>query len=425
MRSSLTCEGLILSNMALRCFSSVMNKLYRLQGRVRTSRHLSATDSEELSSLLADNRFADREIISALYSLNAGTREISEYPRIWEHIQRQYTVNRELYKDKTMISLLWTLKRKRSNNEEFLRNLYNDIGAVIGKLNANLLCMCVEALSYRVKYLNSDLVEQLHRKIIELEGSFQCSDFTQLMANLRYIHVESMKEIKVYDSLEREMIRLKAKLSLRAVGTALTAFTRVYYRRSSSVFEIMQGEIISRLHEVKETATIPIILNAYCQTRTVHDFSSLFKACVIPIRSNFSSYAAKINDLVTLVHTYSKIGQFPEIMSLLEEFIVELPQELIKAPASLGVFLYSVLRHPPSFEYEKKTVGWLYLYKEIVPTIHQKKILIVMIQRNSDCEIYWKNIGKLNIIFTSLDQMLIGAYTEEIIKRNVKILIDN
>lgn len=408
--------------MVLRCFSSVMGKLYRLQGRVRTSRYLSLADSEELYSLLADHRLGDVEITSALYSLNAGTREISEYPRIWEHIQQQYIVNRKLYNDKTMISLLWTLKRKRSNNEEFIRNLYNDIGTVIGKLNANLLCMCVEALAYRVEYLNSDIVEQLHRKIIELEGNFQCSDFTQLMANLRYINAKPMKEIGVYDSLEREMIRLKDKLSLRAVGTALTAFAKVYYRRSSSLFEIMQGEIISRLHEVKETATIPIILNAYCQTRTVHNFGSLFKACVIPVRFNFSSYASKTNDLVTLVHTYSKIGGFPEIMSLLEEFIMELPQELIKTPASLGVFLYSVLRHPPSLEYEKRTVEWLYLYRDIVSTIHKKKILIVMIQRNSDCEIYWKNLEKLNIIFTPLDQMLMGAYTEELIKRNIKII---
>ena len=385
--------------------SSLLTRIQQIRTECKSTAAFE-NNREELSKILKERNLKSIELGTILLTLKSVSKKYTDHPDLWESIKIQYKSSKTRYDAETLSILIWVLKIISCEDRHFAGSVIKELPRHIPKFKTKHIVMSMEGLAMYSEFATQELIHLLGNRIIELEGSFPSSDIPRIAKHLRLLSESLDWDLYVYDVIERETLRNKNQLNLRQLGSILSMLSKVVYKRPSDFFTIIQNTIIEKIPTINHPSVVPIILNCYSQMKNVISFSKIYNLFESHILENPLMYLQNINDMVMIIHSYSKFD-YKRIMELCPKYLPELPQELISKKNTLGVYLYSVIRSPPNPEYEAKAIRWIFEHRESISSLHQKKILVTMLETKNDNKEFWENFHKLDLKFQPSDSSYI------------------
>lgn len=274
---------------------------------------------------MASSILPDAHMKSFLFSLTKFKQNTLSSANLIDLLIYQFEKNHKLYSGSTFAFMIWIAKRDSIDDENFIKLLHQEITPYIPSFQPMILCFAVEGLTYRKDLLSQEIIDQVHKCIINLAGRFTKLDIQKLMTNLKIINKCYQGDMRAYEVIDDELYRLRDELNLRTIATVINSFSDVALIHPFKVHTRMLSTILNRLGEIKDTCTIPTILNSYCQYKKLAEFDILFTKCAEIILKNPEPYFTNTLDMVMLVHSFSKVALCPEILNLVPRYVTEPP----------------------------------------------------------------------------------------------------
>jgi hypothetical protein len=364
------------------------------------------------------------EMKSLLLGVSRQFVQLKEYPDLVEAIKSQFNANKNFYNYQVYSTLIWFIKRKRLYNPALILDALTTLPTHVPKMGAKNLTMTLEGLAYLHREVNEDLLELLHTRIQQLAGKFDAQNLPLVLSYLRVIHAYNMKGLEIYDTLEEETYRLQESLSVAGIATILSTFAKVTRKRSSDIFNRLQPVILRRFDEINDNATVPIILNAYCQTAIYRYYENIFTQCAKEIYQNTDKYLSSPQSILSIIHAFAKTGFGNKVIEKITSSISLTPDLFNDSEFNLGVYIYNLIRCNISTQTKKTVCSWLILYQNAIQPHHMKKIIALLIKSEDLKEFLSKLEHKELITFTDADYHFIEGYVIDLQKLGFSVNLE-
>jgi hypothetical protein len=332
-------------------------------------------------------------------------------------IKASYYGNPHNYTPGNLAFLLVMLHRKQCPDAEFFFQVLDDLKPRISDLNIREICWAIETITNTNYKIPGDTIDPYYTRILQLEGSMSNTDVSKLSQKLTRMD-EKFYNIKVFEFIEKEMLRNISLMNLNDINNCLKLISKVVLIYSSDIYNITQDYII-KLAPKSSANEVCRTLSIYSSIPIHYHYTRLYEGLAAEIVSNPCKYFSTNYCIISIAHAYAKYDKNDRIIELFITHLPKVPDDLINDKNSLGYFIYSILRKPPSSAYESMILALLFDQSDHLNIFIKKKIVACMSLRPTPCQEFWDNVHKLNVKWKSEEAIFIKNVKDVLIRYNL------
>ena len=308
-----------------------------------------------------------------------------------------------------MIHLFRLLAYKNNNSPEILDEILQKIFSNLNTISISYFGYLLDGLVRSKIHITDDANVLIQDYIIKLKDKLDPDMLAKISSKYYHLYDEDRENIEVFYTIDYEAKRSLNSLSINDLFFVLRLMNLVALRYPTDLFTQAQ-EVILEKADTLNPKLIANILTVYSALPLHFHYRKIYEIVSEYIMKDPKVFFDDTFLYVTVIHAFSKIDYFPDILNLYTIYLPKIPNDLLNDHVSLGYFLYSALRRPANLEYENMLINVLYENADKLKEIQKKKITISFAHRYSTNPLFWDNVHKLNIFWKKNELMYVSEY---------------